>query len=334
MCLVARDTTFSINNIELSSTIKNQNFSFLIAGHAYGSQSQSVYPCQSLTQNIEKINSDSSEFMILLGDNFRIADSINIALFKSSFLNKLNIPVFNALGNHDVNMRYKDEFKQNYENYHKHFSSKTYYQFSINSSLFIILDTEMSEKDGRSNGTISGSQLAFLQKTIRTFQNSENNTRKNLFIFGHKEINLFKDNNFHADIYPTLFQAAETGINIYLFSGDMGRKSNQVYFLQDKHPNIKFMHTHLADNKEDAILKVSVSSNGIVQIKPISLYNLPMSNIEDYKKLNQVIPQIRPSFLSKIAYRFLNRHFYEGIIFILLLLLVYKSAVYLRSKNR
>ena len=174
MCLVARDTTFSINNIELSSTIKNQNFSFLIAGHAYGSQSQSVYPCQSLTQNIEKINSDSSEFMILLGDNFRIADSINIALFKSSFLNKLNIPVFNALGNHDVNMRYKDEFKQNYENYHKHFSSKTYYQFSINSSLFIILDTEMSEKDGRSNGTISGSQLAFLQKTIRTFQNSEN----------------------------------------------------------------------------------------------------------------------------------------------------------------
>ena len=74
--------TNSINQSKLITEDISHDFSFLVAGHAYGAPSNSIYPCQSLVNYIENINSSHSNFLILLGDNYRIADSLNILTFK------------------------------------------------------------------------------------------------------------------------------------------------------------------------------------------------------------------------------------------------------------
>lgn len=316
----ANNSCNSINGICLSEDSLENDFSFLVIGHAYGSQNKSVFPAQSLIHGIELINDIHPDFMILLGDNFKKADSIHILYFKKLFLDKLSFPVWNAVGNHDLNTN-DSNHERNYNTYNKHFTQKTYFSFDIKSSLFIVLDTELAIKNGQTNGTIAGSQKTFLFETINSFADKKQSTQKNIFICSHQEINLNETNNYSSDIYPFLSKIADREINIYILSGDMGKRSNSLYSIEDKNGRIKYIHTHIADEIQDKILRINVKNNGSVHIFPVSLFNLPVGHIEDYSIINAETDEFKPSIIVKIKNRLFSRLFYEGALFLFLILI-------------
>jgi len=55
---------------------------FLVAGHIYDSHSVSIFPSPILINNVAKINALKPSFFMLLFDNYRLADSLNITTFK------------------------------------------------------------------------------------------------------------------------------------------------------------------------------------------------------------------------------------------------------------
>ena len=314
----------SINQISLSIEKDQTEFSFLAAGHTYGNPSESLFPCPSLINYVDRINTSSASFLMLLGDNYRVADSLNILTFKQSFLNKIEIPVFNALGNHDIYVR-------EYATYKKNFTENTYYSFIINSSLFIVLDTELALTNDQTDGSITGDQLTFLKETLDQFMLLNSSITKNVFICGHKELNLFSENNYEEDIKPLLYSIADSMCKIYILSGDMSKNSNELYIDKNDNPNISYIHTHLSDNKKDKILKFQVSATGSVQITPLSLHDLPVKNIDSYtySSPNQLLNE--PSFFSKVKSRFYNRNFYEGMLFLTICIVAFIGII--RSKR-
>lgn len=314
----------TINRIPSVTKVKDSIFSFLAAGHIYGNTHKSIFPCPSIITNIDKINSSNASFLILLGDNYRCLNSLDVKTFKSSFLNNIKIPVYNAVGNHDLLTNSKN---QDYETYKKYFSSKTYYSFIKSSSFFIILDSELSIHHGKTNGSINGRQLLFLKKTLSQCKTP---VIKNLFICVHKELNLW-NNNFSTEIKPILNQIASKGIKIFILSGDLAKGSSDLYLVQENNSPIKYIHTHLADTKDDKILKFDISKTGIVNIQPISLNGLPVKNIESYNEIsnkNQE-PFKSISIFEKIKLRFSSRFFYEGIVTILSVTLI---IIYIKTK--
>ena len=308
----------TINNFYLPIDKNQSAFSFYVAGHVYGNPSKSIFPSMGLMNYIEKINSSDASFFILLGDNYRKADSLNITTFKHEILNKIQIPDFNAIGNHDID----NKKKQDYPTYKKHFTKNTYYSFIIKSSAFIILDTELHTKNGFTDGSITGKQLSFLKKTLNEFNALKCNVTKNVFICAHKELNLFEDNNYHKVVKPMLADLANNGVNIYILSGDMESYSTDLYMTNDEIPNITYIHTHIPDNKDDKILKFEILENGAVNIIPKSLYDFPVKSVSSFTKVRR---EPKPSFFSKLKYRLSNRYFYEGMLLLFICILSVKG---------
>ena len=148
----------SLNGQALAFNKDVPEYSFLVAGHIYGSHNKSVYPSASITANIQMINGLEPDFMVLLGDIVRLPNKHQISLLRKSFLNKLAFPVFNAPGNHDVadRAKYVDNF------------GRTYFSFRYSTEIFIFLDGEID------NGRIKDEQLEFLVNSIETCRNNPN----------------------------------------------------------------------------------------------------------------------------------------------------------------
>ena len=104
----------------------------------------------SLLSSIDQINNDPhSKLLILLGDIVYHANSLNFTIFNNSVSNKLKLPIFNAIGNHDTS-----------DEYIKRYGNSTYYSFDIKTNRFIFLDTEIN------NGNIIDDQLLFLTNQL------------------------------------------------------------------------------------------------------------------------------------------------------------------------
>ena len=148
-----------------------EEYSFLVCGHIYGS----VYPSASFLANIDMMNNTGAKFFVLLGDMLRISNEEHANNFKKSIAT-LRMPLFNAVGNHDVGNR---EFYEN--NY-----GRTYYDFIYGMTKFIFLDTELSTKDYQTSGEIIGNQLEYFTRACE--EALKNPDIKNVFIFSHKLI--------------------------------------------------------------------------------------------------------------------------------------------------
>lgn len=250
------------------------DFSFIAGGHFYGNSSNaSGYPAGSILASIDTLNNLDASFMLCLGDLFMNIKT-DITFYKKSFLSKLNFPLFNAVGNHDVDRA---------GTYQKEFGA-TYYSFIFNKNKFIILDSELND------GSISGEQLRFFEESILT-KNEEN--IQNIFIASHRTIwaendkeleGVFKNNtqsligtNFETKIKPIL---AKSDKPIYWFSGSLGT-APASFFYHEKAPNLYYIATGVRNFKRDAILKVSLI-NGEVKFTPISLTGESLLPIEAY----------------------------------------------------
>jgi len=271
------DSSFNGINLDLDETLKQ--YSFLAAGHLYGNPStHSVFPSASLLANIDMINGSGAKFFVSLGDNFRLTN--HFPYYHKAFTSKLTLPLFNAIGNHDVTDRrmYEARF------------GKSYYHFAFNNALFVFLDSEVN------GGNIMNGQLEFFRKTIR--EALKQKEIQHVFIFCHRLIwavgradyqivtehtnNSYPDNNFASTIEPVLVELSKHK-EVYLVAGDIGVSwSLPLFYQKDAPHNITYVAVGIGDAARDTILRITVVKSEGVLISPISLTGRALSPIETY----------------------------------------------------
>ena len=116
---------------------QSENYSFLIIGHLYGNPigNKSKVPSSTILKSLDYINNTKSSFLILLGDNYYISDNEHINNFLDTFAYKINKPIFNAVGNHDLNTISHNDYINKF--------GKTYFKFKHGNDLHLFLDTEI-----------------------------------------------------------------------------------------------------------------------------------------------------------------------------------------------
>lgn len=247
--------------------------SFIVGGHLYGSGNQSGYPASTLIANIDSINGSNIDFMVSLGDLFSNLKT-DLKTYKYGLLDKLKVPLFNAVGNHDV---FDPEL------YQKEFG-KTFFTFTKSNSCFIFLDTEIDK------GNISGEQLDLVKES---FGKAAQKSLKNIFLFSHRPIwisqfpeidEIFNGadkamlSTYESTIAPLLKQS---NAKIFWISGSMGSNAKESFFIK-KEGNANYLLTAIRDRKEDGLLKVEVDDSGGVHFKTISLAGKNLKEIENY----------------------------------------------------
>ncbi|HLP10549.1 MAG TPA: metallophosphoesterase [Flavobacteriales bacterium] len=247
-------------------------YSFFVSGHWHGSStSQSGYPAATVLANVDLINKSEAGFIMSTGDLF-LDITKNIPNYKKSLFDKLQKPIFNAVGNHDLSAGV----------YEKQFGS-TWYMFKSQNELFIVLNTE------KNDGSIKGDQLTFLKETLKKYP------LKNIFIFSHRPVwsegnpdleNIFQENtqsdfgnNFHSEILP-LLKKYSSNQHVYWFSGSLGGNAPASFFYYKDENNITYIQSAIRDLPRDGLLKVNVA-NGKVSFETISLTDQKMPKLEE-----------------------------------------------------
>lgn len=242
-------------------------YSFFVAGHTYGQPGVNNVgfhpPFRSKFDYIK--GRDEIEFGVLTGDiagpNPTTIDWREI----DSSIDTLGLPVYFAVGNHDVINRIV--FETRYGN--------TFYEFSLNNDLFIVLDPNIS------NWNISTDQLKFVENILKEKKDSVNN----IFLFFHQLLwvndhNLFRNIrmnstegrarsiNFWSEFLP-LFDNVKNPI--VFFAGDLGAGSwsddVMYYVLQNK----TFIASGMGEGIGDNFIVVNVWSNNALTFDLIPL---------------------------------------------------------------
>jgi len=265
------------NNLPVKDTASD--YSFVVSGHFHGaSTNASTFPAATLLANIDSLNAIQPLFLMSLGDMFIDVNDTYISHYKNNLFNKLKMPLFNAVGNHDLAGNL-------YENRY----GKTFFFFSHRSELFIVLNTEMND------GSIKEEQLKLFLNAMDT---ALGNTIKNVFIFSHRPVwaesidkynKLFSDNtrttigsnNFNEVIKPLLNKISKTK-NVFWISGSMGGMAPASFFYdKEAETKVTFMQTAIRDLPRDAMLQISVKG-GNVSMNGISLTGQKLEPIEHY----------------------------------------------------
>lgn len=254
--------------------VNTDHFKFMVSGHFHGSSSSaSGMPAASLMANLDTLNSLNLAFTICLGDLFLNVEK-DYKNYEKYLFKKLNSPLFNAVGNHDIDN----------ELYEKRYG-KTYQYFDIGVNRFIILNTELN------NGNIVGKQLDLLKEAL------QNNKRvKNIFIFMHRTLwaddyenlaELFPDNtksatatNYQHEIYPLIIKASNNS-KVFLFSGSIGGQAPASFLYHKLDNNITCIATAIRDLPRDAILVVSLNEAD-VDFNTISLNSTKVLPLQKY----------------------------------------------------
>ena len=253
--------------LELS---QDSSFSFLLSGHFYGNSGNlSGYPASSVLANIDEFNNSEAAFLMCLGDLFLDVKN-NVPNYEKALFSKLDLPLFNAVGNHDLSGNV----------YQEHFG-ETFYSFSTSHHQFVVLDTE------KEDGSIEDKQLDLLKKAL----NSEQDV---VFVFSHRPVwaeedeqlkDVFKQNtsstfgnNFASEILPLIKQSNKV---IYWFSGSLGGNAPASFFYHEKTPKIKYIATAIRDLPRDAYLKVNIHQEKI-SFETISLTGQKLKPLADY----------------------------------------------------
>ncbi len=274
---LSSQVTSPFNHLAIKDSLKD--YSFVVSGHFHGaSTNASTFPAATLLANIDSLNAIQPLFLMSLGDMFIDVNDTYINHYKNNLFNKLKIPLFNAVGNHDLT-----------GNLYENLYGKTFFCFSHHSELFIVLNTEVND------GSIKNEQLKLFSNAMDTALGSE---IKNVFIFSHRPIwaerinkynKLFSDNtrtaigsnNFTEDIKPLLQKISKIK-NVFWLSGSMGGMAPASFFYdKEEETNVTFMQTAIRDLPRDAILQIIIN-NGAVSMKGISLTGQHLEPIENY----------------------------------------------------
>lgn len=248
--------------------IDENDFSFVVGGHFHGaSTNTSGFPAGTLLGNIDEINALNPSFIASLGDLF-LSPKKDMKNYPRTFFNKINCPLFNAVGNHDV---------EDYE-YEGNFGS-TIMSWEIGSSGFIILDTE------RDNGDFGDEQL-------RMIRDMDKPSIKNVFIFAHRPVwtendddleGVFKGNTSHGTDFDETVLPLVNKLNatVYIFGGSIGGEAPVSFFYHEKNDHVRYIANAIRNLPRDGVLNVQVS-DGNVSFTPISLTGQNLKSLESY----------------------------------------------------
>lgn len=267
------------NKLEVTDT--SVNYSIIVSAHFHGASSNiSTFPASSLLANIDTLNSSGSILIMSLGDLFLDVNEKYLTNYKRSLFDKLKVPLFNAVGNHDIS---------NGNMYEKVFG-KLFFMFQIRSELYIILNTELND------GSIKDEQLELFKSAMST---ASSPGIKNIFIFSHRPVwaeqmekyknlfygntrTFFGENNFSDEILSLLAKVS-LAKNVCWISGSMGGGPASFFYDKDEQTKITFMQTAIRDLPHDAVLQVKINNGQIVfngisftgeQLKPIESYDM------------------------------------------------------------
>ncbi len=298
------------------------DYSFIVSGHFHGSSSnQSTFPASTLLANIDTLNALHASFLMSLGDMFLDVNEAYKEHYQKTLFDKLKIPVFNAVGNHDVSNGNK------YEEYY----GKSFFSFIYHTELFIVLNTEVND------GDIKGEQLQMLKGAIAS---ASKQAIQHIFIFSHRPVwseehpvysKLFKDNtksqiglpNYKKEIQPLI---EHSQIPIYWMSGSMGAGPASFFYDKDA-SGITFMQTAIRDLPRDAVLIVNVKG-GKVFFQGVSLTGEKLLAIESYNVdywTKNIAPETTFNYrlLPYLTLQLITHHyFWLGLIAGILLLIV------------
>lgn len=261
----------SVFNGEVFKVDTTGNYRIVVGGHFYGNSTNSGYPASTLLGGLGRIMDFHPNALFVTGDLF-LDLKRDTANYRRSLFDKLNTPIFNAVGNHDLDGDHYAPF------------TPTYFHFFLANDLFIVLDTEMDNSD------IVGKQLKMLKDALAKATALDCG---NVFIFSHRPVwaighprldKLLSDNtrsltgnNYRDQVHQLL---KDHSAKVRWFSGSMGGQG-AASFLYHKEDGIEFILTAIRDTRRDAVLGVHVD-NGEVAFETIPLGAQETMRLEDY----------------------------------------------------
>jgi len=231
-------------------------YSFFIAGHTYGKPGvNNVGLLPPFKQKFDYIKSrDEIKFGVLTGDivfpNPQAHDWDEV----DADIDSLGLPVYFAVGNHDM------ENRPLYESRY----GDTYYYFIFHGDLFIVLDPNLDEWN------ISGDQLEFMKKTV----NDNVDSVDNIFVLFHQFLWWEKDNKY-SHLKPNSFAGRAETINfwteiepffhqlpnkVFFLAGDMGAAWWSSDFMYDSYDNISFVCSGMGEGIGDNFVILNIDS--------------------------------------------------------------------------
>ena len=265
-------------------------FQFLVAGHIYGSHNDNASrPAATLLQNLTAIQQMDLNLIVLLGDSVKDSTPEDFQGLEENFLNQLSIPVFNAIGNHDIRNNGRSIYEERF--------GPTYYSFRYGLAQMIVLDTELE------NCSIVGDQLDMLATTLH--EASQDSSIAHIFVFMHKVIFfeqfpelLDSDNtqvkpnigsttceNNYSSLLENNFLPTAKLKPVYLIAGDAGAYDGNFSPFYEKHSDAPLytIATGIGDTLQDSVILVTIDrSDTTFQVmsltgktfKPLETYNL------------------------------------------------------------
>ncbi|MEA1875588.1 MAG: T9SS type A sorting domain-containing protein [Bacteroidota bacterium] len=257
------------------------SYSFFVAGHTYGKpgvDNVGLHP--PFKEKFDYIrNREEIQLGFLTGDIVK-RGSVKDWDEVDADIETLEIPVYFAAGNHDMSERALFESRYGI----------TYYYFTRNNDLFIILDPNLD------NWNISGDQLDFLITTL----NDQVASSDNIFVFFHQML-WWSDDNIYQDLHCNSIEGRAQQINfwtdieplfhnleneVYMFAGDVGAGSWASDVAYDHYDNISFIASGMGEGPGDNFVVVNIHTDKSISYDLICL-NDPnlncLGNLTDYR---------------------------------------------------
>jgi len=323
---VGQRSQFNNKAVQVDST---GNYSFIVGGHFYGSSAtNSGFPASTVLGGLDRMVAFNPNMLFVTGDLFldldRDKENYNNALF-----NKLPCPIFNAVGNHDLD-------GDNYGPY-----GPRYFYFFVNKDLFVVLDTELD------NGSIKGEQLNMLKQGLNEASSKGANnifliSHRPVWAIGHQDLDgLLKQNtrslmgnNFNKDIRPLLVEHTNN-TEVFWFAGSMGGSAPASFLYHEEH-GLHYIITAIRDTRRDAVLGVQVGVDGVdfttlalgqSKVQELATYNLEYWQ-ERVGRSEGFNFKLIPYYIKSIV---THRAFWSGILLCTVLFLLWR--VFKKNSN-
>jgi len=257
---------------------------FLVVGHLYGTiQGDDRIPAKTLLDQMPALEKSGLRMLVSLGDMVKHSEVEDFDLLEQHLLQPAAYPVFNAVGNHDVENRalYEERY------------GATYYSFRDGTSWMIFLDTE------RENCSIDAPQREMLSQALDAALKDDE--VRQIFIFMHKTL-FFKNErlfelkkeiagpnvwdcygggNF-AEILAGLIEPAAQQKPVYLFAGDVGAYGNlSPYYERREDISLTMVMTGIGEFPSDSAILITVEGSD-VRLEAYSLTGQTLEPLEYY----------------------------------------------------
>lgn len=273
-------TNVTLNSVNVDIPADDSSITIITGGHIYGNPYNEGIPtvAGTITDYVDALNSSEVDMFISLGDMTYLPSLESIQSLKQGFLNKLTIPVFNSVGNHDM---------KNGRTFYEENFGQTYYSFSYGSAQIIVLDTVLS------HCYIEGHQQEMLENVVQDSLKDENIDI--IFIFMHKLIFLEDEDlmarangtcdygtNF-SELRDELLIPASRVKPVYIFAGDVGAFGGNLspFYYQYPESNLYTIAIGVGDSEQDALLRINIENDNVT-LNILALKNGEFQEVANY----------------------------------------------------